>query len=442
MTLSDSRRRTLIRGLFLCTCVLPCLVTLAWGWVVRSDAYRDAWQESIAVQLGMRVTVAQVRTPRPGTLLLENVRGYDPETDAQVFACRTLEIEEYADGRHLRASQPEIDAVHGARLFAALERRLRRETRSAETAVTFEAAELTWRVGGESQTLVDVDALAGPAESAQQLLVNFALPGTPAEHPVSLRIARHTSAQPETTVELDTGAVVLPCAAFAPLTDVVDVLGPRARFAGRLKLRQTAAGWNGVVAGDVTEADLDTLVSQRFPHVLSGSAELQIHRAEVAGGRLEHAEFTIEAGPGQMSRSLAESVGRHLGLAGAAAPFPAGSMLLFDRLALDGAIIAGGLTIKARTNERQGAILRQGDVVYWREPPPGVQSTAQLLRALAPAAELQVPAVAATAALVPWLSIVESGKAMTSQNGDAGTLPTAVRLRVRDIPAADDPLRR
>ena len=171
MTLSDSRRRTLIRGLFLCTCVLPCLVTFAWGWVVRSDAYRNAWQESIAAQLGMRVTVAQVRTPRPGTVLLENVRGYDPETDAQVFACRTLEIEEYADGRHLRASQPEIDAVHGARLFAALERRLRRETRAAETAVTFEAAELTWRVGTESQTLVDVDALAGkPSTKATSAL--------------------------------------------------------------------------------------------------------------------------------------------------------------------------------------------------------------------------------------------------------------------------------
>lgn len=439
MTLSDSQRRTLLRFLFLTVCVVPCLGTFAWGWVVRTDAYRDAWQDSLSANLGMRVVIAKLRTPRPGTVLLENVRGYDPETDAEVFTCRTLEIEDFADGRHLRASQPEIHADHGARLFAALERRLRRETPEAETAVTFEAAELTWRVGGESQTLVAVDALAGPAESAQQLLVNFALPGTPAEHPVALKIARHTSSKPETTVELDTGAVVLPCALLAPLTDVTSALGRKSRFSGRVKLRHTADGWNGVVTGDVADADLDALVTERFPHVLSGPAQVQIHRAEIAGGRLDRAEFSLEAGPGQLSRSLIDSVARHLGTANPTAPLPAGSMLPFERLALDGTIVAGGLAIKARPNERQGAILRQGDAVYWREP-PGPQSTAQLLRALAPAAEVQVPAVAAATALMSWLSVVETGR--SPSDVPPGTLPAAVRLRVREATAPSDELRR
>ncbi len=441
MTLSDSQRRTLLRVLFLTICVLPCFVTLAWGWVIRTDAYRKGWQESLSTNLGMRVVVAAVRTPRPGVVLLENVRGYDPETDAEVFDCRALEVEEYADGRHLRASQPEIHAANGGRLFAALERRLRRETPEAETAITFEAAELTWRVGEESQTLVDVDALAGPAESAQQLLINFALPGTPAEHPVALKISRHTSAKPETTVELDTGAVVLPCGLLSPLTDAVAALGRKARFAGRVKLRHTADGWNGVVTGDVADADLDSLVTERFPHVLSGNAEIQIHRAEIAGGRLERAEFSLEAGPGQLSRSLIDSVAHFLGAASGTTAPPGGAMVPYERLAFDGTIVGGGLSIKARSNERQGTILRHADLAYWREP-AGLQPTANLLRALAPAADVQVPAVAAAAALMPWLSVIESGKNAAAGDVPPGTLPAAVRLRVREAVLPEDELRR
>lgn len=441
MTLSDSQRRTLLRVLFLTVCVIPCLVTFTWGWVIRTDAYRNSWQQSLSTQLGMRVIVAQVRTPRPGTVLLENVRGYDPETDAEAFHCRALEVEDFADGRHLRASQPEIHATHGGRLFAALERRLRRETPEAETAVTFEAAELTWRVGGESQTLVDVEALAGPAESAQQLLINFALPGTPAEHPVALKISRHTSAQPETTVELDTGAAVVPCGLLAPLTDAVGVLGRNARFAGRVKLRHTADGWNGVVAGDVTEADLDALVSERFPHVLSGAAELQIHRAEIAGGRLDRAEVSVEAGPGQVSWSLVRAAEQHLGMAtGTAAEVSSGKIVPFTRLSFDAVIVNGRLTLRSRGSDRQGLVMESGVTPLLREP-AGPQATANLLRALAPAAELQVPAVAAAAALVPWLSVVESG---AQQRGEVppGTLPAAVRLRVREAAVPSETERR
>lgn len=437
MTLSDSQRRTLLRILFLTVCVLPCLATFVWGWVIRTDAYRNVWQQSLSAHLGMRVIVAKVRTPRPGVVLLENVRGYDPETDAEAFNCRALEIEDFADGRHLRASQPEIHALHGGRLFASLERRLRRETPDAETAVTFEAAELTWRVGGESQTLVDVDALAGPAESAQQLLINFALPGTPSEHPAAVKISRHTSAQPETTVELDTGAAVVPCSLLAPLTDAATVLGRQARFAGRVKLRHTADGWNGVVAGDVTDADLDSLVSERFPHVLSGSAELQIHRVEIAGGRLERADVSVEAGPGQVSWSLVDALEKHLGMANVPTVQPSsGKITPFTRLTFDASVVGGRLTIKARSAERHGVVMQSDGALQLHEA-AGPQPTANLLRALAPAADVQVPAVAAAAALVPWLSVVESG---AQQRGEvpAGTLPAAVRLRVREASVPDE----
>lgn len=430
MTFSDRRRRTLLRSMFLAIGVLPIVATIVWAAVLRTDAYRASWQQGLSAGLGLRVTLGDVRHPRPGVVLLEDLRGYDPETDALIVECRAVEAETFVDGRHIRAEQPTIYADRGAKLFAALQRRLCRETPEAELSVTFAAAELTWRTAVDSQTLVDVRGLAGPVDGAEQLLVNFRLPGTDAEHPASLRIARQIDGPtPTTTVELDAGAVILPCGLFAPLTEAAVALGPRARFGGRLKVRHTGDGWDGVVTGDVHEADLDVLVSSRFPHLLSGTAELQIHRAELNRGRLERGQMTILAGPGQIGRSLAAAGGTYLGLGSASDPLPNDSMLLFDRLACDVMIDGGELSIRARSPERPGAILWKGDLTYWREPPTAAQPAANLLRALVPFQELQVPAALQTAALMQWLPLA---KPAPQPNVEPAVPPTSPKLRVRD----------
>jgi len=414
--------------LFLAVGALPIAATLVWAAVLRTDAYRTSWQQGLSAGLGLRVTLGDVRHPQPGVVLLEDLRGYDPETDSLVVECRAVEAETFADGRHIRAEQPTIYADRGTKLLGSLERRLRRETPEAETSVTFAAGELTWRTATDSQTLVDVRALAGPVDGAEQLLVNFRLPGTDAEHPASLRITRHIDGPaPTTSVELDAGAVVLPCGLFAPLTKAAVAFGPRARFGGRLKVRHTADGWDGVVTGDVNEADLDVLVSSRFPHLLSGTAELQIHRAELNRGRLERGQMTILAGPGQVGRSLVTAGTTHLGLGSAGDSLPADSMLLFDRLACDVTIDGGELSIRARSPDRPGAILWKGDVTYWREPPIAAQPAANLLRALVPFQELQVPAALQTAALMQWLPL-----AKPQPNVEPAVAPNTPRLRVRD----------
>jgi hypothetical protein len=297
---------------------------------------------------------------------------------------------------------------------------------------TFTATELTWRTATEAQTLVNVEALAGPSDGGQQLLVNFGLPGTSVEHPASLRFSRKTeSGAPTTSIELDTGAVVLPCSLLVPLADAAAALGSQARLSGRLKLRHTAEGWEGVVTGDVSEADLDTLVSSRFPHLLSGSAELRIHRAELSRGRVDRGHVTIIAGPGQVSRSLVVAAGRFLGLGVVESQLPADSMLLFDRLACDAALDETGLTIKGRTTERPGAVLWKDDRIYWREPTATNQPAANLLRALVPISELQVPAASQTADLMRWLPLAKPTQAATAEAVEPTTLPAATRLRVR-----------
>lgn len=434
MTLSDRQRRTLLRGLFVAVIVVPGAAIVGLALFLKSDMYRSHWEQKLSESLAMRVTIDAVRQPRWDSVLFEGVRCYDPETDAKMLECRTLEAEEFSDGRHLRLHQATIFADRGAQLFAAIERRLRRETPDADIPTTLSASELTWRTATEAQTLVDVRALSGPVKDARQMLVNFGLPGTAVEHPVSLRISRQSAAaEPATSIELDTGAVILPCSMFTPLAEAAGVVGVQARFSGRLKVRRTPDGWDGTVAGDVSEADLDALVSRHFPHLLSGLAELRVHHAELLRGRLSSGSLTIIAGPGQVGRSLVVAGGMCLGMGVDEARLPPDSMLLFDRLACDVALDDAGLTIKCRTNERPGAILWKDDFVYWHEPAAVQQPAANLLRALVPIAELQVPAALQTANLMQWLPLMKP-KTIPTPAGTANPTipPSATRIRVRD----------
>jgi hypothetical protein len=108
-------------------------------------------------------------------------------------------------------------------------------------------------------------------------------------------------------------------------------------------------------------------------------------------------------------------------------------MLLFDRMACDVTIDAGELSIRARSPERPGAILWKGDVVYWRQPPTGTQPAANLLRALVPFQELQVPAALQTAVLMQWLPLAKpKPQTTTTPVPEPSVPPPTPRLRVRD----------
>ena len=158
---------------------------------------------------------------------------------------------------------------------------------------------------------------------------------------------------------------------------------------------------------------------------------MRIHRAELARGRVDRGNLTIIAGPGQVGRSLVVAAGYFLGMGLVEAQLPAESMLLFDRLACDVSLDETGLTIKARTTERPGAVLWKDNFVYWREPAAASQPAANLLRALVPISELQVPAALQTADLMQWLPLAKPTQAATTAATEPTTPPTATRLRVR-----------
>jgi len=428
----ESQRRSLARVLFVAACILPTVAALVYGFALRTGSHRSTIATRIGTASGLRIEIDRVRYPRPGAALFEGVRGLDPETSQTVVEFRSIESLADGDGLSLKAAGVQIFADRGARLFDTLERHLRNESSVAVGRVGIKADELTWHVGKQSQTLVDFVGLLGSEENLRQLAMSFRLPEADEAHPTALRIARDAAAAvPETIVELDSGTASLPCAMFGPLVDAVELFGPESRWNGRLKMRRTAKGWEGLTSSEATSVDFRQFAAGCVGDRLWGTGEVRVHWAEFSAGRIARLRGTIIAGPGQIQRDLLRAGIVHLGLGNPATMVPEGPPVLFDRMEFDFAIDADGLTIKSRSAEQHDALLWRDDIVYWHAPPSGAQSTANLLRALAADAEPLVPLAPPTSLLVGVLPMPATAARGPAQVGDNKSNLWQPRLRLR-----------
>ena len=438
----DRQRRDLLRALFWLVCLLPTIVVGAWSYSLRTTGHREAVAERIGAALGMRVTLDDVRYPLPGLTLLVGFRAYDPETDALVLEAARVEAEPSGDGLAVAAGQMEVFADRGARLFAALERRLKRELPDAETQVRCEFDQLTWHSAAGPQTVTHFDALLGPTESGRQLLVNFRPAdvggGARVDEPASLRLARTSAASgAETTVELATGTTALPCSMFAPLVPAAAGLGADALVDGRLKLKHAPQGWEGVLSGALRQVDFQRLVGEHSSQQLWAEGDLRVTWAELQAGRIHRMRGTVEAGPGQISGDLVAAGIEHLGLGDPRVVPTTHAPLLFDRLELDFTLDADGLRILPRNAARPDSLLWHRDTAYWVAPANRPQSPANLLRALAPERELLVPLAAPTAGLLDILPLPQTGPRRDAPTALPAQLPQP-RLRLNG-PAGEEP---
>src|SRR3569833_1177790 len=282
MFLHELTRRFFCRSAFVFFCFVPTTCVLAWGVARRTAGHRDAYAAAIAQSTDLEVSLASVGHPRPGALLFNDLTLTEPETGERVLHCRVVEVSETSEQQIVRASQIEIEATQAARLWELAELKLRRSTDGDDVPVRFLAGELTWQGAAGGQTLVDVDASLQSTDVGRRADMSFRLPGASADKPITVHVARNQQTKPVTTeVQLDTGSSGVPCAAFAPLVDGGAWFGPRATFHGWFQVSRGEGEWSGELSGEFNHVDLDTLVTARFPHTLSGEATVQIERARL-----------------------------------------------------------------------------------------------------------------------------------------------------------------
>jgi hypothetical protein len=378
---------------FVALCLIPTTMVLGWSVVRQLPGHTAAEAETLRELTGLRATLGRLSHPLPGQLLYEDVELADPETGATVLRARVVEITQQANKTLVQASQVELTGEGTAEIWQLLERHLRRGTVRPTAQIYLSTNELTWHGPAGSQTLSDFTGRIGPTTQGIEADLKFRLAGQELVDLATLRIERKlTDSLPSTHVQFNTGGGRFPARVLAPLIKAESWLGTQAQFDGYLSFEEREGRWTGDLQGHLIALDLDTLVSQHFPHTLSGSADLTIRKAIVADNHLVEANGSLRCGAGMIGRSLWTAGIEHLGMRTTAAPVASATTTPFKQLACSFVLSRRGLQLFGECENTPGTVLLADAGVLWQQPSYDAQPVASLIRTLVPQSEVQVPA--------------------------------------------------
>ncbi len=397
----EATRRRICRAVFLLVCLVPTLGLFAWVGVTRSSPYRTArrraWQQQLSQQWGLVVTLEQWDTPRRGIVLLDRVRLADPETGDPLLEIRQLEIGRYQGEWFLRAAQPELGGEHILRLWDAFHERFLRAEPSQVRPVQLACGEMTIHRtdGSGATTLSDIRFRLAPSAEGPQATFEFRDVALQMAEPAQLRVTRNRQQSPPATRwELNTRSTALPTSLLADYLPPLRWLGPDATFQGAVEAVRSTNGWKGEFSGRLRDIDLETLVTERYDHKLSGNAEVLFRRARFQDGTLIDAAGDVVCFGGSVSRSLLAQADRTLGLA--AAPrvraLEADPLLRYRELKFAFALNQDGLRIVGHgSGPDPGVVMADGYGPLLQDTSEVAQVVA-LVQALSSPQGVQVPA--------------------------------------------------
>ncbi len=418
--LHDRTRRSITLTAFVVLALLPTVIVLAYGVAWRLPQHVQAEAERLGDRIGMKVSMRAIRHLRPGLVRYEGLELLNPESGRPVLRCGTLQAgwDQIVDAQGhqqpamvLSVTDPEIDTAQVEQLWR-LADRLFLGRADGPLEVRLACGDLHLRLGENRQTLgqpelaVTTDSVGTQAELRFRLpggdlpaLDASALLGKPAvapdsPGPVRLRVARDRRSQPPLTrFDLDTGGAAVPCWLLATGLPSFQGLGAESRYSGILRAALLSTGWEGGLKGCFSRLDLDRLVTARFPHKLSGLAEVTIRQAEFHQGRLAKLDGSISAGPGVISRSLVDDSAQFLRLVAATDPGMVVPELPYQLLAASFVIDHRGLQLHGLCPPEDSRVILTGPYRWIvGEPDVQPQPLAGLLQTLIPVEHIHVPA--------------------------------------------------
>ena len=418
-------------------CLLP--TATVGGWIAHRTsgqfaiAQKAEWERELTSRLGWAAEIESVSYPSRSLASLENVRLLDPETRAPIAHAPLIEVS-YSDGGWLaHAWQPRVAADRLPDLLRTIDQRLLRMASAGQSQITISAGELLLADEQAGQSLANISVRLDSTPQGPTAELRFHLPSAAA--PISLGIVRNRQGSAPTTLwRLDTGNSALPIGFLAAAAPRAGRLGPNGRFAGQIALEDFAGEISGQWSGTLTDVDLDSLVTEHFPHQLSGLATVKIERATLERGKLTEIRGTVQAHDGAISHSLLTAAEEHLRLELATenSSIQPGRVTAYRQLSLGFALNDRALSLTGSADPTQpGVLLANAAGPLLRAPAQHVAPPTGLLRALLPENQYQVPATRQTDALVGLLPVPDVAPLQTASR-PAGHVPT----RLSPTPAA------
>jgi hypothetical protein len=396
----------------------------AWAAVVHSDSHLEAVRRQVAEVLGLDVRLASVSYPQPGVMLLEGLELADSEAKAPLASIRAAEIISDGKSQTIVLSQPDVNLARLEWLRTLIDGRMRR--RRDKAPLRLAAGELTLRFRGGAATLIDSSAQVESASEHNTFTAAFRLADAPATESVRLRIERSSAGgESASSFELDARAAALPCSMLAALVERRNSLGEKSMLRGAIRATQMPDGWQGEFSGRLENIDLNDLVTDQFPHRLSGKGTMIVGKAIMHSGRVEEFHGTMSAGPGIVSDSLLASAADNLKMRREGSR-TATSTTDYEELSAAFDLDARGLVVRGTCKDNRPGIVmcgREGAILW--QTTGGPVPVVALVKTLVPDSQTQVPATRQTDWLLNLLPIPDV------QPHDPSAPPEA-RLRLPD----------
>ena len=437
--MTSQRRILLCRLGFVFFCLLP---TLAVGiWVAAVADHQAAAPIDVArlrlelsTRLGMAIEIERASGSREA-FRLEGLRIRDPETGDVLAQAAAVEATRTSAGWQIEAFRPVVDLTHMRRLASRLHDRLLCGPKQERPSLTIAARDVLLIGNGQQNSLHQIVAGLNGQDTGPQLTVELQLTAASAV-PIRVSIARNQQiVPPATNWQIATNGEQLPIAMLTALLPEIARLGPQCHFAGTISGVEGlgGSGWSAELAGTLDHVDFDSLVTEHFPHQLSGIGTIHIERASIHDSRLVEFRGGIDITPGSASKSLFTAAQEHLGLIPTEElPGSDYATIPFQRLAFDLQLDGRRLQIRGTAGAPDDSIVlatANGPLVS-ANPDHSVPAV-NVLRALLPDNQFQVPATRQTDALVGLLPLPDLAPTRTA------ALPTHVPTRLRSSGPAE-----
>ncbi|MFN0021856.1 MAG: hypothetical protein ACKVP0_26720 [Pirellulaceae bacterium] len=418
-------RKSWYQGAFLAFCAAPMLLVVVWiasrAIVGDANLSKEDWERELSSRLGVTFKIDRVTYPQLGLAVLNQVELIDAETGEPVARAAAIEVTKTADGYAIEAISPEIEAAQLGRFSQVLHERLLCQGIGGISRCEFGASELTLQDKSFSRTIVNLNGAMEPTDSGPSLSASFQWPdGVNADHVMEWKLSRNLDLSPPvTSISVNTGKARLPCHLAARIWPPLERLGEEAEFAGEVNWLLSAKG-SAELRGTFFGVNLDTLVSEQFPQVLSGKAVVRIESMKIDDGRLLNAMGIVEVpNGGRVSRSLLMAAAEYLKLQNEAGN-NGSEVLPYRRLAVGFRIDGSQLQLKGSADAvTPGVLIANPTAPVLKALPNHSASAANLARVLLPDSRVQVPLASQTSGLVQLLPVPDS------QPASAGNVQTA-----------------
>lgn len=406
-------RRTLYRALFLGLCVLPTCAMTAWAAWAQSPLYREflrqQWQTALSLRLGLPVEIRAAERGPGGAVRLEGVRVVDSEQNRVIADARFLELEPDGRGWVAVLSAPRAAQADVRRLFESWQEHGLRRASTDFAEVVWLATDATLESPAGSVTLSEVHGAFEKSKAGPRLVLEMTLAGGAPSLHARLTVTRDRQAAPARTVwRFEALDQAVPTSVLPDVFPELTVLGDRCEFQGIAEFQVTSRAAAGTLTGQLRNIDLDRW-TERLPHKLSGLADLELRHTRITDGRLLEAEGLLTSRGGIVSRSflLTTASEETLGMQ-VADRVRSGKDVLwrYQQLAIEFSLSPDGLQLSGRCPDQPaGTLLSDARGPLVQDSPHAVVPAVALVRSLAPANQVLVPAGSETDSILRHLPL-------------------------------------